>query len=139
MAKRKLPPRGFLDRLKMAMVRSGIVGPVALGKKVGVNKQTAAKWLNGQTPNLGADDLFRLSGGLEVAPRWLWRGEGPMTGWQGLDADEHALVALYRELAKSPDGWAADYWLAQGNELRSRITLPPSTTSPYPKAPKNVT
>ena len=119
----------FTERLHDAMVRQGLRGPVQLGLKLGVNKQTASKWINGETRILSAVDLFKIADGLKVRPRWLLTGDGPMDNIQRPSAEEQQALEVYRTL---PPHWRED-WVADGRRTLEKLTLPPSAANPYPK------
>jgi transcriptional regulator with XRE-family HTH domain len=123
----RMPKHGFPERLRDAMVKEGLKGPVALGKRLKVNKQTASKWINGQTTVLSADDLYRIADGLHVAARWLWKGEGPMLQRPTLTQDQERVLGVYKSL---PAAWRDD-WVSQGVKTLERLTLPPTADNPY--------
>lgn len=96
--------RDFYDRLQEAARERGIGdGPTAIGKALGVNKQTVAAW---KTSLPRADKLFEYADKLGVAPRWLATGEQPKAleqepaaqGTPPLGPKEELLVELFRGL-----------------------------------------
>ena len=135
---RTVPPPGFVERLKEAMAFRGIRpdSPTQLGRRLGRDRRVCSKWLNGLTPNLSADDLFQLADGLDVSPRWLWLNQGTMTRDRTRSVDEQELLAVYRELERAPNRWAANALIERGRELKNEITLPPSRETPFPAKPR---
>lgn len=103
----------FSERFKKACDRAGIEwSQTAIGKALGVSKQTADRWMGNGQPS--ADTLFGLADKLRAKgvpppfsdPRWLATGENvAMAGVIGPDGDkygdlsgeERALVASYRK------------------------------------------
>lgn len=128
---RRVSKGSFPDRLRDAMAKEGIKGPVQLGKRLKVNKQTASKWINGQTKNLSANDLFKIALGLQVAARWLWRGEGPMLLRSSVGEEEERCMAIFHAL---PPAWRDD-WLHDGRRMIKRLEATQATIdNPFPKA-----
>lgn len=70
--------RPFAARLRQLMAEHipPIKGSTALGRVLGVHKQTTQKWLN-RTRHLRASDLYRIADYFKVSARWLWLEEGP--------------------------------------------------------------
>lgn len=122
----------FVTRLADAMKKEGLKGPVELGKRLKVNKQTASKWINGQTTRLAAADLYRIADGLRVSPRWLWKGgDIPMISKPSIGAEEERLIGIFRSL---PPEWRQD-WLEDGQRTAERLGKA-NTLNPYPRAAK---
>lgn len=117
----------FVERLHDAMVQQGLDGPVQLGKRLGVNKQTASKWIRGETTILAASDLFLIADGLKVSPRWLWTGSGPITPVAHPTPDEEVVIRLYRTL---PKGWR-DAWVDEGRKTLKLLQLSASDINTY--------
>jgi len=117
----------FPERLADAMAKEGVRGPVKLGERLKVNKQTASKWINGRTTILSADDLYRIADGLNVAARWLWKDEGPMMRRQVLTDAELRVLGVYRTL---PEKWRED-WITDGVKTLEKLDLPATVDNPY--------
>jgi transcriptional regulator with XRE-family HTH domain len=88
----------FPDRLAQAATHAKVEhSPTALGKFLGVNKQTAATWMSGSLPR--ADKLFEYADRFGVDARWFATGQGDMLArapLEGLPAEEASLLDRYR-------------------------------------------
>lgn len=90
---------GYPERLRAAAAHAKVdYSPTALGKILGVNKQTAATWMAGSMPR--GDKLFQHADKLGVDPRWLATGRGDMLARAPLPAEmppeEISLLDRYR-------------------------------------------
>lgn len=94
----KRPSSTLADRLKAAMSAKGISGPTELGKLLKVNKQTVARWINGEGSKLTPEYLFLCADRLDVAPRWLGTGQGAPQRPVQLTDEENRLLAMFRAL-----------------------------------------
>lgn len=121
----------FVTRLATAMTQQGVKGPKQLGDRLKINKQTASKWINGQTTELSADHLYLIADGLKVSARWLWKGEGSMIPRPDMGAEEEKLIGVYRSL---PPDWRQE-WLEQGQRTAERLGKA-NPLNPYPRAVK---
>jgi transcriptional regulator with XRE-family HTH domain len=114
------------------MAKHGVHTPADLARKLKVKPQTAYKWWAGQTQNISAQDIFLIADRLEVSARWL----------AGQDVSPDQRLSLTPDLARALDVYNAlppqwqEYWISQGNDILNRLTLPPSTSRPFLKAPK---
>lgn len=89
----------FPARLRAAAAHAKVdFQPTAIGKFVGVNKQTAATWIAGSLPR--SEKIFEVADAFGVDPRWFATGEGQMLTKPGVDAGlqphEEDLVSRYR-------------------------------------------
>lgn len=89
----------FSERLKKACDHSGIGwSQTAIGRALGVSKQTAERWMGDGKPS--ADTLFAVADKLKVDARWLATGEGEMlrkpAAASELEPHEDDLIARYR-------------------------------------------
>jgi transcriptional regulator with XRE-family HTH domain len=76
----------FSERLKKATARAGIEwSQTAIGKALGVSKQTADRWMGDGQP--AADTIFKVADALKVDARWLATEEGLMVATQEQDAE----------------------------------------------------
>lgn len=122
----------FLDRFLMALTAQAVdtKSPTAVGKFLGVNKQTADRWLKGGEPL--PEMLYVIADKTKVNARWLARDDVPMTSPVELTAEEtNTIVQIYRVLAKNPK--ALRRWLREGHEL-VEISTPVGAENPYGKA-----
>lgn len=120
----------FVTRLADAMTKEGLKGPVQLGKRLRVNKQTASKWINGQTPKLGASELFVIADGLKVSARWLWTGDGPILPRSDIGVEEEHCLAIFKAMNQED----RQEWLRLGQRLADRPGQPATPANPYPRA-----
>lgn len=119
----------FLDRLKAALTAAAVdwKSPTRVGDAIGVNKQTAARWLGGGEPS--PDMLYRIADALRCSPRWLATGEGAMRPATKFSLDEADLIVqIYRPLSKHPT--ALQKWISEGNQLVA-ITTEAGAANPF--------
>lgn len=114
-------------RIKEAAKLLGALGPVEVGKKLGVNKQTASKWLKGQTKIMSADDLFMIAGKLNVSPRWLFTGKEPRYEATPATENEQRVLQLYRDL---PEEWRDD-WVSNGVKIQQNLKVKATVGNPF--------
>jgi transcriptional regulator with XRE-family HTH domain len=122
----------FQERLFLAMAKEGLYTPAELARKLDVSPQTAYKWWSGQTENLRAADVLRMSDKLDVGFRWLLGERNEMQKGFRLSADEQRALEVYRALDRAGNGWA-DHWIGQGNDILKRLpAAQPTAAHPYP-------
>lgn len=89
----------FQLRFQEAASYAGIeFSPTAIGRSLGVSKQTAQYWMTTGEPK--AAMVFRIADTWTVDARWLATGQGtmlPPPGGQGLSADEVEMIRRYRK------------------------------------------
>jgi transcriptional regulator with XRE-family HTH domain len=120
----------FLERLNGALTAMTVdtKSPTEVGKFLGVNKQTAARWLAGGEPSIGM--LFKIADKLKVNPRYLAEGTLPIEPEPRLDPREYeAVTQIFRVLAKH-NKKALDEWLRSGRKL-VELTTPTGAENPY--------
>lgn len=91
----------FRDRLRMAAEYRGVhFGPTAIGKALGIRKQTVDRWLHGSMPE--PDAISRISQTWGVDWEWLATGSGEMLPRtkekDDLNSQERELVYTFRKL-----------------------------------------
>lgn len=95
---RTMRQQEFSERLRDAAEHAGVeFSPTAIGRALGISKQTAHKWMIGGEPR-GAM-VFHIADTWRVDPRWLATGNGHMLlppGGPGLSADEIEILKRYR-------------------------------------------
>lgn len=119
-------------RIKIAMAAAGIDTPAKLAKKMGVNRQTVYRWVDGEGDKLTPDMLFRLSDALNVNARWLAFGP-PLSPAKPtmLDHDTQELIQLRDALPQE----GRDQWISQGRAL-VKLLSPQSAANPFPAKTK---
>ena len=88
----------FGERLKAAMLASGVTETEVLAKRVGVSPQVVRKWLRSENPNLSAENIVSLSEALNIRVLWLARGRGPIHSFTVKTYTEPELVSAFRTL-----------------------------------------
>lgn len=109
--------RSFLERFKDALTVAAVdtKSPTAVGRFLGVNKQTADRWLQGGEPTPAM--LYLIADKAKVSARWLALEDVPMAPQLDLSEEEReAIEEIYRVLLKrSPK--TLRKWLRDGHEL----------------------
>lgn len=89
----------FQSRFQEAAAYAGVeFSPTAIGRSLGVSKQTAQYWMTTGEPK--AAMVFRIADTWTVDARWLATGQGtmlPPPGGPGLSADEIEMIRRYRK------------------------------------------
>jgi hypothetical protein len=90
--------RPFRDRLRKAAAYAEVdYSPTAIGKSLGIAKQTVHPWMRAGEPR--AEIIFRIADLWKVNARWLATEKGAMvreTPSAGLTRDEHEILRRYR-------------------------------------------
>lgn len=107
---KELPPpsKETLDgRIRIGMATVGISGPTALAAKMGdgLNRQTTAKWITGESGYLEPKYLFKLAKVLNVNPEWLALGRGPVAPAVEISPNKKRVLELYEALGLMQDAW----------------------------------
>jgi hypothetical protein len=88
----------FIDRLKQAALYRRLEwSPTAIGKALGLPKQTVHRWMQGSsTPS--PENVFLTADTWQISARWLATGEGSMmdTHASALNRQESEILAAYR-------------------------------------------
>ena len=89
----------FQSRFQEAAAYAGVeFSPTAIGRSLGVSKQTAQYWMTTGEPK--AAMIFRIADTWTVDARWLATGQGtmlPPPGGPGLSSDEIEMIRRYRK------------------------------------------
>lgn len=125
----------FADRIKDAAKVFGIRTPAEFSRFIGVSPQTGYKWWAGQTPNISAQDLFRIQKKLKVRAGWLLEGEGPRHRSDHPTPDEQRVLEIYRAFKPEHEEFR-ETWVNQGAQLAESLAKVPSLAIPYPVRPK---
>ena len=122
----------FLERFNAALtvhLGADAMSPTKVGEFLGVNKQTAARWLAGGKPT--PPMLYRIADKTQVNARWLIADEGTMEPPLTLSQEENdAIVQIFRVLKRNQK--ALRKWLRDGHEL-VELSTPASPNNPYGK------
>lgn len=90
----------FRDRLRESAEYAGVeYSPTAIGRALGVSKQTVHQWMMSSEPRPAM--LFHIADSWNVDARWLATGDGemrPPPGGPGLSADEIEMLKRYRKV-----------------------------------------
>lgn len=98
------------ERLRETLVTAGISN-ADLARLVGVTRSAVTHWVNGTSPNIRPEHLFRIADALNIEARWLATGDGPKIR-QRLSAQQTKLLAAYHHLP--PDAREAVATLMSG-------------------------
>lgn len=98
------------ERLADSMRMAGLSN-ADLARLVGVTRSAVTHWVNGTSPNVRPEHLFRAADVLNVEARWLATGAGPRTR-QHLSAQQAKILDAYHQL--SPDAREAMVVLISG-------------------------
>lgn len=93
---RGVMPATLSERLVDAMEMAGISN-AELARLVGVTRSAVTHWVNGTSPNIRPEHLFRVADALNVEARWLAIGDGPRSR-QRLSAQQSKLLDAYHHL-----------------------------------------
>ena len=114
-------------RLCIAMDMAGLKGPTALGRLVGMDRQTVHRWIQG-TNRMQPENLFTCADALNISARWLATDIGAVTREEAITPDESAALAIFRTLPVK----AREKWIRDGNELVELLS-DRSAANPFPR------
>ncbi len=110
----------------MQMAAAGISSASQLSRKLGLPRQTIAKWLNDEIKEISPANLYRLADLLDCSARWLAVNTGTPYRAVRMTVDEKHLFDLYRALPES----VRESWVNSGQALLN-ATDSRSTASPF--------
>jgi transcriptional regulator with XRE-family HTH domain len=93
---RGVMPTTLSERLIGAMEIAEI-SKAELARMVGVTRSAVTHWVNGTSPNIRPEHLFRIADALNIEARWLATGEGPRAR-QRLSLQQTRLLDAYHQL-----------------------------------------
>lgn len=89
-----------------------------LANRIGIKQPSVNAWVSGKTKNIEGDNLLRASAALNVNPKWLATGEGPMHSDAATSEpvyprtpseEEYALIPQYSARAACGNGYLNDH------------------------------
>lgn len=120
-------------RIKIGMAVKGIKGPQELADAVNkvspqlkLNRQTTAKWINGETINIEPPRLMALAHTLDFDPEWLAIGKGEPQRKGRVSLEHKRLIELYAALPEN----MRRAWMRSGDAMLEEAGQP-SPAQPF--------
>jgi phage repressor protein C with HTH and peptisase S24 domain len=85
------------DRIQIVLRIRGITQS-ELARQTNLTRSTINGWINGRTKSLSGDHLMRVAEAMDIYPRWLASGDGPITPY-------HRRVGEHIANARNEKGW----------------------------------